>query len=127
MNVWGPETFALSWYKPCEEIYTKLGLQYVKGSNCEFVDSSGNLICFDSSETLGDEVGFYIRQDKLSEFLDMCDYSLIWTSLCEKRILHPMGGKWDLPQKAIHMSSVYCFADGKLVKISEAFVEDTFF
>lgn len=127
LNAWGPEMSALSWYKPCEEIYTKLGLQYVKGSNCQFVDSSGDLICFDSSETLGDEVGFYIRQDKLSEFLDMCGYSLIWTSLREKRILHPMGGKWDLPPKAIHMSSVYYFKDGEIIKNSETFIEDRLF
>lgn len=127
MNVWGPETFALSWYKPCEEIYTKLGLHYVKGSNCELVDSSGALVCFDSSETLENEAGFYIRQDKLSEFLDACGYSLIWTSLREKRILHPIGGKWDLPPKAIHISSVYYFKDGGLIKVSETFIEDTLF
>ncbi len=127
LNIYGPETFSLSWYKPCEEIYTKLGLQYAKGSNCKFVDSSGELICFDSSETLGDGSGFYIRQDKLSEFLDMCGYSLIWTSLCEKRILSPKGRKWDLPPKAIHMSSVYYFKDGKLVKTSVKLIEDTLF
>lgn len=127
LNVWGSEMPALRWYKPCEEIYTKLRLKYMTGSNCQFVDSSGALICFDSSETFGDEVGFYIRQDKLSEFLDMCGYSLIWTSLREKRVLHPMGGKWDLPPKAIHMSSVYYFKDGELIKASEAFIEDTLF
>ena len=127
LNVWGSEMSALSWYKPCEEIYTKLGLKYLKGSNCQLVDSSGDLICFDTSETLGDEVGFYIRQDKLSEFLDMCGYSLIWTSLREKRILHHMGEKWDLPPKAIHMSSVNHFKDGRIIKTSEAFIEDTLF
>jgi len=127
LNTWGPETSALRWYKPCGEIYTKLELQYAKGRNCQFVDLSGELICFDSSETLGDESGFYIRQDKLSEFLDMCGYSLIWTSLREKRILSPMGGKWDLPPKAIHMSSVYHFKDGKLIKTSETLIEDKLF
>lgn len=127
LNTWGPETSSLSWYKPCEEIYTKLGLRYAKGSNCQFIDSSGETICFDSSETLGDQVGFYIRQDKLSEFLDMFGYSLIWTSLQAKRILRPMGGKWDLPPKAIHMSSVYYFKDGRLIKTSETFNEDRLF
>jgi len=127
LNIWGPETSALNWYKPCEEIYKKLGLRYAKGSNCQFVDFSGELICFDCLETLGDESGFYIRKDKLSEFLDMCDYSLIWTSLCEKRILSPIRGKWSLPPKAIHMSSIYCIRDGKIVKYSETLIEDTLF
>lgn len=126
-NTWGAEISALRWYKPCEEIYTKLGLRYAKGTNCQFIDGFGELTCFDSSETLGDESGFYIRQDKLSEFLDVCGYSLIWTSLSEKRILCPMSGKWDLPPKAIHMSSVYHFKDGEIVKDSEIFIEDALF
>lgn len=127
LNTWEMEAIALNWYKPCEEIFTGLRLRYVKGSNCQFTDSSGELLCFDSLEVLGNESGFYIRQDKLSEFLDMYDYSLVWTSLCEKRILSPLGGEWDLPQKAIHTSSVYYLKNGEFVKVSETHTEDALF
>ena len=51
-------------------------------------------------------------------------YTLVWTSLCEKRILTPPFGKWDLPPKAIHMSSVYYLKDGKITKASETLFED---
>lgn len=44
--------------------------------------------------------------------------------LCEKRILTPSFGRWDLPPKAIHMSSVYYLKDGKIAKASETLFED---
>ena len=70
------------------------------------------------------DTGFYIRYDKLLEFLKSSSYTLVWTSLCEKRILTPSFGKWDLPPKAIHMSSVYYLKDGKIAKASETLFED---
>lgn len=127
LNVLGSEITALNWYKPCEEIFTKLHLQYLDGSNCQFVDASGELVCFDSREVLGDESGFYIRQDRLLSFLRECGYSLVWTSLCEKRILNSLGNQWDLPPKAIHMSSVYHLNGEKLEQTSQVITEEKLF
>lgn len=124
LNNLNSEIASIYWHKPCEEIYTKLQLKYLTGSNSAFVDSAGELICFDSSELIGNDTGFYIRNDKLLEFLESSSYTLVWTSLCEKRILTPSFGKWDLPPKAIHMSSVYYLKDGKITKASETLFED---
>ena len=118
------EIASIYWHKPCEEIYTKLQLKYLKGSNSAFVDGAGELVCFDGSELIGNDTGFYIRYDKLLEFLKSSSYTLVWTSLCEKSILTPPFGKWDLPPKAIHMSSVYYLKDGKITKASETLFED---
>lgn len=127
LNVLGSEITALNWYKPCKEIFTKLHLQYLGGSNCQFVDASGELVCFDSREVLGDESGFYIRQDRLLTFLRECGYSLVWTSLCEKRILNSLGNQWDLPPKAIHMSSVYHLNGEKPEQTSQVITEEKLF
>ena len=124
LNNLNSEIASIYWHKPCEEIYTKLQLKYLKGSNSAFVDSAGELVCFDSSELIGNDTGFYIRYDKLLEFLESSSYTLVWTSLCEKRILTPSFGRWDLPPKAIHMSSVYYLKDGKITKASETLFED---
>lgn len=127
LNVFGSEITALNWYKPCEEIFAKLSLQYLRGSNCQFVDASGELVCFDSREVLGDESGFYIRQDRLLSFLREYGYSLVWTSLCEKQILNLLGNQWDLPPKAIHMSSVYYLNGEELEQTSQVITEEKLF
>lgn len=124
LNCLNSEIASIYWHKPCEEIYTKLQLKYLKGSNSAFVDGTGELVCFDGSELIGNDTGFYIRYDKLLEFLKSSSYTLVWTSLCEKRILTPPFGRWDLPPKAIHMSSVYYLKDGKITKASETLFED---
>ena len=124
LNSLNSEIASIYWHKPCEEMYTKLQLKYLKGSNSAFVDGAGELVCFESSELIGNDTGFYIRYDKLLEFLKSSSYTLVWTSLCEKRILTPSFGKWDLPPKAIHMSSVYYLKDGKIAKASETLFED---
>jgi hypothetical protein len=124
LNVAG-EYNSLSWYKPCGEIFQKLKLQYRGDSNSLLFDSEGNLICFDSSELLGQDIGFFIAKDKFIEFLEDSNYSLIWTSLQEKRVLKPMDGhQFDLPPKAIHLSAVYAMKQGKIFKSSETLFED---
>lgn len=124
LNTVGLDTSSLHWYKPCEELYKNLHLRYSEDSNSLLVDTEGNPICFDSSEFLGLEGGFYIRQDKLINFLDMHDYALIWTFLSEKRILSHTIQNWELPRKAIHRSSVYFLTDDKPMKVSEKIIED---
>ncbi len=124
LNTLNPEGASTYWYKPCKELYRNLQLKYLKDSNSAFVDGVGELVCFDSSEILGNDTGFYIRSDKLVEFLENSGYTLVWTSLCEKRVLTPSFKKWDLPPKSIHISSIYYLKDGKIVKASEASFED---
>ncbi len=124
INCWDSDEFSLGWYKPCEEMFVKMQLQYVQGYNSVFIDSSGDLVCFDSSE-LSDSVSrFYIRHDKLLDFLNSNGYTLVWTSLREKRILTHLLDNRDLPPKAIHESSVFFLKDGSITKASEELFED---
>lgn len=53
LNCLNSEIASIYWHKPCEEIYTKLQLKYLKGSNSAFVDGAGELVCFDGSELIG--------------------------------------------------------------------------
>lgn len=124
LNVMPEDVPALSWYKPCEELFSKLRLQYKCNSNSVFVDGQGEMVCFDSSELLGQDIGFYIRRDKLIKFLQDNGYALIWTSLCEKDIISRNRKYWNLPPKALHRSAVYQFNDGTITKINENMVED---
>ena len=124
LNNLNSDRASIYWHKPCKELYTKLQLKYLKGSNSAFTDSDGELVCFDGLELIGNDTGFYIRYDKLLEFLESSSYTLVWTSLCEKRILSPIFRKWELPPKAIHMSSVYYLKDGKIIKANETLFED---
>ena len=126
LNSWSSEVSSISWYKPCEEIFAKMRLKYISGSNSALADSTGELVCFSNAESLDDNTGFYIRFDKLLEFLNSNGYSLIWTSLKEKRILTPVFSKRDLLPKAIHESSVYTLKDGRIVKASETLFEDSY-
>lgn len=67
-------------------------------------------------------------KDKIKYYLLLLAFlfimALILWFLCEKRILTPSFGRWDLPPKAIHMSSVYYLKDGKIAKASETLFED---
>lgn len=75
LNSLNSEIASIYWHKPCEEMYTKLQLKYLKGSNSAFVDGAGELVCFESSELIGNDTGFYIRYDKLLEFLKSSSYT----------------------------------------------------
>lgn len=80
----------------------------------------------DTIGAFGSGIGTNLLSDSLSKKLEAFKdkKAIVWTSLCEKRILTPSFGRWDLPPKAIHMSSVYYLKDGKIAKASETLFED---
>lgn len=44
-------------------------------------------MCFESSELLNEDIGFFIKKESLLQFLKENGYSIFWTMLAEKRIL----------------------------------------
>lgn len=75
-----------SWYKPCEELFESLDMRYGK-ENSVLYDSKGEIICFDSSELLGENIGFFIDKELFFKFLENKNYKAFWTILAEKRII----------------------------------------
>lgn len=107
----------LSWFKICEDIFTTLHLQYGKDDNSCMYDTQGNLICFDSSEVLGEDIGYFIDEEQLCKYLDEKKLSLIWTSLSEKRVIGAERKTIPLPKKAIHYSAVYRLVNGDVEQV----------
>lgn len=75
-----------SWYKPCEELFESLGMSYGK-ENSILYGSNGDVICFDSNELLGEDIGFFIDKELFFKFLDNNNYKAFWTILAEKRVI----------------------------------------
>ena len=107
----------LSWFKICEDIFTALNLQYGKNDNSCMYDTQGNLVCFDSLEVLGEDIGYFIDEEKLCKYLDENELSLIWTSLSEKRVIGSERKSLNLPNKAIHYSAVYRLVNGSIEQV----------
>ena len=104
----------LSWFKICGDIFTALNLQYGKSDNSSLYDSEGNLVCFDSAELLGEDIGYFIEEEQLCKYLSENELSLIWTSLSEKRVIGSDRALSDIPAKAIHYSAVYRIDNGNI-------------
>lgn len=75
-----------SWYKPCDELFKSLDMRYGK-ENSVLYDSKGEIICFDSSELLNEDIGLFIDKDSFFKFLEDHSYKAFWTVLAEKRII----------------------------------------
>ncbi|MFD3157956.1 SIR2 family protein [Haloimpatiens sp. FM7330] len=75
-----------SWYKPCMNLFTDLNMKYGKGNSILY-DSEGKIICFDSSELLKEDIGFFIDKNAFLQYLQKNNYSVFWTILSEKRII----------------------------------------
>lgn len=100
-----------SWYKPCFELFSGLGMQYGE-ENTVLYDECGKILCFDSVELLKEDVGFFIDEEKFLEFLERNGYSIFWTVLSEKRIIKEhFTGKREYAMP--HISGVYYLDDGK--------------
>lgn len=75
-----------SWYKPCEELFKYLNMQYGK-ENSVLYNKDDRIICFDSSELLKEDIGFFVDEQLFTTFLRDNNYKIIWTVLSEKRVL----------------------------------------
>ena len=75
-----------SWYKPCDELFESLDMRYGK-ENSVLYDSKGEVICFDSSELLNEEIGLFIDKESFFKYLEDHNYKAFWTILGEKRII----------------------------------------
>ena len=122
LNATGQFDTAFGWYKPCGDLFDGMQMQYQEGNSLCF-DCDGNLICFDSSELLGTDAGFFIDKRKLCEFLQDQGCSLIWTSLQEKAIHSSSWVTEGLPPHRLHLSGVYRLSSGCIQKVSEACTE----
>ena len=107
----------LSWYKISGDIFTFLNLEYGKDDRSCLYDVQGNLVCFDSAELFGENLGYFIDQEQLSKYLNENELTLIWTSLSEKRIICSDHRASGIPPKAIHYSAVYRFNKGNIEQV----------
>lgn len=103
-----------SWYKPCMKLFIDLNIQYGKGNSILY-DSDGNIIGFDSSELLEEDIGFCINKNIFLRYLKEHNYSVFWTILSEKRIITER--YWDNEKyKQPHISGVYIMDENEQLK-----------
>lgn len=82
----GDDGSSASWHKPCMELFESLDMRYGK-ENSVLYDLNGEIICFDSSELLNEDIGFFINKELFFKYLEEHDYKVFWTILAEKRII----------------------------------------
>ncbi|MBU3183253.1 SIR2 family NAD-dependent protein deacylase [Clostridium estertheticum] len=75
-----------TWYKPCMDLFESLDMKYGK-DNSTLYNFEGDIICFDSSELLNEDIGFFINQESFCKYLEDHNYKVFWTILEEKRII----------------------------------------
>lgn len=77
---------ALVWYKPCDELFFGLSMKYGE-DNSTLYGPNNEVLCFDSTELLNEDVGLFIDREKFNNFLELKGYKVFWTLLAEKRII----------------------------------------
>lgn len=75
-----------SWYKPCMDLFEAIGMRYGK-ENSVLYDSNGEIICFDSSELLNEDIGFFINKELFYKYLEERNYKIFWTIIGEKWVI----------------------------------------
>lgn len=111
------EGVANSWHKPCSELFYGLKLQYGEGNSILY-DAEGKVMCFESSELLNEDIGFFIKKESLLQYLNEKGYSIFWTILAEKRILEEPHSK--RTYGTLNKSWVYTINDeGMLVEVCD--------
>lgn len=75
-----------SWKKPCKTLVKELHLKY-HDNNTIMYDDAHKMICFDTCELFGKDVGLYFHKETLLEFLHQRHFKIMWTVLGEKRII----------------------------------------
>lgn len=77
------EDFSGTWHKPCSTLFYGLKLRYGQGDSILYNDY-GEVVCFESSELLNEEIGFFINKEIFLKYLNEQGYSVFWTMLAEK-------------------------------------------
>ncbi|UDN61471.1 SIR2 family protein [Clostridioides sp. ES-W-0016-02] len=80
------EDFSDTWHKPCSTLFYELKLRYGQGDSILYNDY-GEVVCFESSELLNEDIGFFINKEIFLKYLNEQGYSVFWTMLAEKRVL----------------------------------------
>ncbi|MDO9399238.1 MAG: hypothetical protein Q7T79_00915 [bacterium] len=75
-----------SYFAPREYMYEKMLLQYSKNIG-EWLNTEGEVVCFDPSVNQEESSCLLIRKDALLRFLDENNLKIFWTCLGEKQIL----------------------------------------
>jgi len=75
-----------SWHKPCRDLFYGLQLKYGQGNSILYNDD-GEIMCFESSELVNENIGFFIKKENFLQYLKQRGYSVLWTILAEKRII----------------------------------------
>jgi hypothetical protein len=100
------KTDSIYYHKPVQKIKEGLGMEFSKNEG-EFVDSNGELICFDPSVNNKSLTGLLIRKDKLVEWLEKENLALLWSVRGEKQVL----GNWHWKKGEylgqLHLSGLY--------------------
>jgi hypothetical protein len=112
-DVFGADNLS-SWYKPCMNLFNELNIQYGK-DNSILCDSEGKIICFDSSELLKEDIGFFIDKEVFLRYLRENNYGIFWIVLSEKRIIAEAYDNND-DYKSMHISGVYKFDENGELK-----------
>lgn len=100
-----------SWYKPSRELFEGMQMRYGK-ENTVLRDDNGKIVAFDSSELLGENIGFFVDKEILLDFLQGKGYAIFWTLLAEKRMIggERFSGQADpMP----HASGVFCMDEAE--------------
>lgn len=75
-----------SWHKPCSDLFYGMRLKYGNGNSILYNDND-EIICFESSELINENIGFFIKKENFLRYLKEQGYSVFWTMLAEKRII----------------------------------------
>lgn len=113
------DEFYVTWYKVCGDIFNELNLTYGNNTNSCLYDEDGNIICFDSKELIGEDIGYFIKEASLQKYLEMRNLCLIWTSLCEKTIIGERLTDSNIPKKNIHCCALYKYNGNEILEKSK--------
>jgi hypothetical protein len=102
-----------SYYAPRKFMYLKMQLQPSKNIG-EWLNSQGDIICFDPSIKYESTSCLIVRKDSLLKFLDENDLKIFWTCLGEKQIYADFYHKIQ-NTKWLELSGVYALVDSEII------------
>ncbi|WP_166925154.1 AVAST type 2 anti-phage system protein Avs2 [Flavobacterium poyangense] len=76
----------ITFMKPSVGIFEGMGLQY-SNKEGEFLDSNGDLICFDTSVNNNSRAIFLIKKEPFLKYLEENNLRIAWTILGEKQVI----------------------------------------